>query len=258
MKPIESPRSIQDYFTALAVRRPVRAAAEGLPGERAGRQRFLELVHEEAARPETQAPGGLRIRDYLVRPCTRPTADARAATPAAGGAAARQEGTRPGDVAWEKRPPGRAGEGGFAARGAAAAAQGEAPGGGVADSRIERAIRSAADRHGIAPDLLRAVVRAESNFDPRAVSAKGAMGLMQLMPETARELGVTRPFDIQQNVDGGARYLKRLIERYGGDLRLALTAYNAGPAAVERHEGEVPYAETRAYVRRVLREARRG
>jgi soluble lytic murein transglycosylase-like protein len=76
---------------------------------------------------------------------------------------------------------------------------------------------------------------------------------MQLMPETAAELGVSDPFDIRQNIDGGARYLRRMLDRFDGDLRLALSAYNAGPGAVEKYAGEVPYAETRSYVERVLR-----
>ncbi len=257
MKSIESPRSIRDYFAALPERRTARQAAAGRAAAQAGPPRFLELMQEGTARPEAPAPGGLRIRDYLGRPCTRPAAGGGAGPAAAGVPAARDGGHPPGEAVSAKTPPG-AGERPSPAFRSAAAAERETAGGGEADPRIERAIRRAAARHGVAPELLRAVVRAESNFDPRAVSPQGAMGLMQLMPETARELGVSRPFDIQQNVDGGARYLKRMLERYGGDLRLALAAYNAGPAAVERHEGEVPYAETRAYVRRVLREAGRG
>ena len=76
---------------------------------------------------------------------------------------------------------------------------------------------------------------------------------MQLMPETAGDLGVTKPFDIQQNIDGGSRYLRQMLDRFGGNLKLALAAYNAGPAAVEKYEGRVPYAETQEYVKRVLR-----
>jgi hypothetical protein len=94
---------------------------------------------------------------------------------------------------------------------------------------------------------------AESGFDPRAVSPKGALGLMQLMPGTARELGVSDPFDPAQSVRGGARYLRRLLDRFGGRLDLALAAYNAGPGAVEEHGGVPPYRETREYVRKVIR-----
>lgn len=117
------------------------------------------------------------------------------------------------------------------------------------DPLFEEASREA----GLDPRLLKAVAAAESGFDPRAVSPKGALGLMQLMPGTARELGVSDPFDPEQSVRGGARYLRRLLDRFGGRLDLALAAYNAGPSAVERHGGVPPYRETREYVQRVIR-----
>jgi soluble lytic murein transglycosylase-like protein len=110
----------------------------------------------------------------------------------------------------------------------------------------------AARRYGIDPALVLAVVDVESAFRPRAVSPKGAQGLMQLMPGTARELGVQDPFDPGQNLDGGARHLRALLNKYQGDLEKALAAYNAGAGAVERHGGVPPYAETREYVRKVL------
>jgi soluble lytic murein transglycosylase-like protein len=118
---------------------------------------------------------------------------------------------------------------------------------------IERSIQEAAARYNLSPGLIRGVIRAESNFQVQAVSSAGAQGLMQLMPETAGELGVTKPFDIQQNIDGGSRYLRQMLDRFGGNLKLALAAYNAGPGAVEKYEGRVPYAETQEYVKRVLR-----
>jgi soluble lytic murein transglycosylase len=112
-------------------------------------------------------------------------------------------------------------------------------------------IRRAAEGHRLPPALVKAVIRAESNFDPWARSPKGAMGLMQLMPETADELGVRNPYRPQENVWGGTRYLRDMIDRYR-DLSLGLAAYNAGPSAVDRHRGIPPYAETQEYVRRVL------
>src|SRR6202522_3124108 len=116
---------------------------------------------------------------------------------------------------------------------------------------IDAAIDQAASRHNVDPNLVRAVIKVESNFNPNAVSRKGAMGLMQLMPQTARQLNVANPFDPQQNVDAGVRHLKQLMENYKGDVRLTLAAYNAGAGAVARSSGVPRYAETQNYVRRI-------
>ena len=114
-------------------------------------------------------------------------------------------------------------------------------------------IRAAAARHGLASELVESVIRVESNFEARAVSPKGARGLMQLMPATAAKLGVRNAFDGRQNIEGGVRHLRHLVDRYGGNLALALAAYNAGVEAVGRYGGIPPYPETQAYVARVLR-----
>lgn len=110
--------------------------------------------------------------------------------------------------------------------------------------------------HGVQPGLVKAVIAAESNFKPQAVSRVGAQGLMQLMPATAAELGVDRPFGVVENIDGGVRYLRAMLDRFG-DVARALAAYNAGPGAVDRHRGVPPYPETRAYIKRVLEYHRR-
>ncbi len=116
---------------------------------------------------------------------------------------------------------------------------------------IDAAIDQAAARHNVDPSLVRSVVKVESNFNPNAVSRKGAMGLMQLMPSTARSLNVANPFDPAQNVDAGVRHLRRLLDNYGGDVRLSLAAYNAGSGAVARSAGVPRYRETQNYVRRI-------
>jgi soluble lytic murein transglycosylase-like protein len=119
-------------------------------------------------------------------------------------------------------------------------------------------IRQLSLKHGLDPDLIRAVIRAESAFNQRAVSPKGARGLMQLMPATAAELGVADSFDPAANVEAGARYLRELLARHNNDLAKALAAYNAGPGAVERHRGIPPYRETIAYIRRIITDFNRA
>ncbi|MBW2410820.1 MAG: lytic transglycosylase domain-containing protein [Deltaproteobacteria bacterium] len=118
---------------------------------------------------------------------------------------------------------------------------------------IERSILQAAQKYNLPPALIKAVIKAESNFDPGAVSSAGAQGLMQLMPATAEELGVKNSFDIEQNIDGGSHYLRKMLDKFGGNTKLALAAYNAGPGTVEKYHGNVPYPETRNYVKRVMR-----
>jgi hypothetical protein len=145
-------------------------------------------------------------------------------------------------------PVGTSPVGGPSAMGWAGAGQARAPMG----PELERLIAGASAKHQVPDWLVRNVIRAESGGNPQATSPVGAMGLMQLMPGTAATLGVSDAYDAEQNVDGGTRYLRQLLDRFGGDYSKAVAAYNAGPGAVERYDGVPPFAETQAYVKRVL------
>jgi soluble lytic murein transglycosylase-like protein len=140
----------------------------------------------------------------------------------------------------------------LAAVGSAAAPAARTPASSHSRSELRELVERLSSERGLDFKLVDALVTVESGYNPGAVSHKGALGLMQLMPDTARRLDVSDPFDPEQNVRGGVRELDRLIERYSGNLQLALAAYNAGEGAVERHRGIPPYRETRDYVARVM------
>ncbi|HWP58185.1 MAG TPA: lytic transglycosylase domain-containing protein [Candidatus Acidoferrales bacterium] len=118
--------------------------------------------------------------------------------------------------------------------------------------RYERIILAAAERHGVDAELVRAIIKVESDFNAEARSIKGAQGLMQLMPDTARLHNIGNAYDPNENIDGGVRHLRLLLEQYNGDLELTLAAYNAGIKAVEKYRGVPPFSETKEYIRRVL------
>lgn len=118
--------------------------------------------------------------------------------------------------------------------------------------RIEQSVHAAAEKYDLPPGLIKGIIKAESNFETKAVSRAGARGLMQLMPATAKELGVKNPFNIEQNIDGGSRYFRQMLDHFDGDIKLALAAYNAGPQTVKKYGYHVPFQETRHYVNRVI------
>jgi len=120
-------------------------------------------------------------------------------------------------------------------------------------NQFDPIISDASRKYGLEAPLIKAVIKAESDFDPNAISHKGARGLMQIMPMNYRLLNVENPFDPHQSIDAGARYLRDMMDRYNGKLNLSLAAYNAGPGAVDRHGGVPPYQETEEYIERVMR-----
>jgi len=285
----KGPMSIKPYMTAadylkrLPGHRPVvpngTAAADN-----AGFSKVLAAItpKAEAGTVETAGPAGMTAADYLSRPLRAirsnsdgqgpaktaaalppegqadPSAPLMTASKTAGAPAATPERSEaPSSSAPSVRSPlvSR-----LAAKSAAlpAAISSVPAGDSSLRQKIDRSVAKAADKYDLPPSLIHSVIKAESDFQPRAVSPVGAQGLMQLMPGTARDLGVRNPFDIDQNIDGGARYLRQMLDMFDGNLKKALAAYNAGPATVQRFNGIPPYAETRDYVQKVISLAKTG
>jgi soluble lytic murein transglycosylase-like protein len=123
----------------------------------------------------------------------------------------------------------------------------------ISNPELEKMVDRIAVEQGVESPLVHSVIRAESNYNPNAVSPKGALGIMQLIPSTARRFGVSNPFDVAENIQGGVRYLRFLLDYYQGDYPKAIAAYNAGEGAVDKYHGVPPYVETQTYVRRVAK-----
>jgi soluble lytic murein transglycosylase-like protein len=255
---VEKPLTVRDYleprFAAAAGSRVAGTARKGLAS-------FQQVLKRETPKHAEDAPAGMSISDYLKNPVLKtqtarlPRMTTVVNSPAIGPRSTETEE----QTKTAKRTPVMEPERAF--NGRQARTSGRFSRSTLQDFRsekasghpVEQSVQQAAAKYNLPPELIRGVIRAESNFQADAVSSAGAKGLMQLMPETAKDLGVTNPFDVRQNIDGGARYLRQMLDRFGGDLKRALAAYNAGPGAVDQFGGDVPFAETRQYVRRVLR-----
>ena len=264
--PSENNLTVRDYFDRVTGARPRHKHAMSSARTRAsGNNRFHQILNSRQ-RPDSNKPGnkprGLRISDYLARPVrakyklkTRQTnapiakSTTDTTTISLKTAIAKPETLIPKPAASftpAKKEVSSLHSAGLTSRHQQA---------GIGErQKIETSILRAARKYDLPINLIKSVIRAESNFQVKAVSRAGAQGLMQLMPATAKAMGVNNPFNIEENIDGGSRYLRKMLDNFGGDLKLALAAYNAGPEAVIKYGGKVPpYRETQQYVKRVLR-----
>ena len=264
--PSENHLTVRDYFDRVIGGRPrnrkaISASRTKTSGS-GGFQRILTARQMQRSTKAKARSGGLKIGDYLARPVqAKSKYNLRTATAPGDKAAADKDLFSVHPALCESK----------ASVKKTAARSHPAPNDGsrlrAADlqslpkqapfseyQRIKDSILNAAQKYNLPVNLITSVIRAESNFQVKALSYAGAQGLMQLMPDTARELGVKNPFNIEENIDGGSRYLRKMLDSFGGDLKLALAAYNAGPEAVIRYGRKVPpFRETQQYVNRVLR-----
>jgi hypothetical protein len=255
---VENHLTVRDYFDRVLFGGKA-ARPSGAPGT-AGFHGLLSAFSKERPEQDNAAPAGLTIVDYLRNPVSAKCRFTHRLL-----SAARQKNKAASDTAKgpsaqvTDRAGGRTATAGFQTaapkcRDVSGPISPDNQTGSIESRMIERSIHRAARKYDLPPGLIRGVIRAESNFQVAAVSRAGAQGLMQLMPATARELGVADPFDIDQNIDGGARYLRQMLDSFDGNVKTALAAYNAGPGAVEKYGGQIPpYQETEQYIDRVLR-----
>jgi hypothetical protein len=255
---VENHLTVRDYFDRVLF-----GGNAGRPAGTAGTPSFhglLSAFGNQRRNQDDTAPTGLTVVDYFKNPVSAKCCFNFRLASATRQKKQADSGTAKGQSAPVPKPAGRqtASDGLKTApqknRDAAGPISPNSQTGSGESRMIEKSIHRAARRYNLPPGLIRGVIRAESNFQVAAVSRAGAQGLMQLMPETARELGVSDPFDIEQNIDGGARYLRQMLDSFDGDVKTALAAYNAGPGTVEKYGGRIPpYQETERYIDRVLR-----
>ena len=262
----ENHLTIRDYFDRVMGGRPRSKRRPSATRTRSsGPEGFHQILSSRSARCKVKSrakSGGLKASDYLARPVHAKSKLKPRSSFAAGKKAIIQPDISAGKAALKESEvsvtkstsPTRSRQNDAVRLRAAGLQSLHAQAGANEHQQIKTSIRKAAYKYRLPASLITGVIRAESNFQVKAVSHAGAQGLMQLMPETARELGVKNPFDIQENIDGGSRYLRKMLDSFGGDIKLALAAYNAGPEAVMKYGGKVPpYRETQQYVKRVLR-----
>jgi len=258
--------TVRDYFDQALVGRTLNRSANslqrtGTSGNRTFHQLLTSLGNQQL-NDNNNKPAGLTVVDYLSNPVrvkchynyrisAASSEKKEAAMQKAVPAPANRPDKGPGDATIEKS---RSNKKPAQLMNPTASNSSSYQPGSNQKRTIERSIHNAAQKYNLPAGLIRGVIRAESNFEVKAVSRAGARGLMQLMPGTAKELGVDNPFDIEQNIDGGARYLRKMLDSFGGDIKVALAAYNAGPGTVAKYGGQIPpYQETERYIDRVLK-----
>ena len=264
--PSENNLTVRDYFDRVLGARPRHKHAISSTRTRSSRNNRFHQILSSRQRSDSNKPGkkprGLKVSDYLARPVRakyqlkphQARAPIAKSTTDTSPISLKPVIAKPETLIPEPAISFQAAKNKVSSLHTAGLTSSHQQAGVGERQMIETSILKAARKYDLPVNLIKSVIRAESNFQVKAVSHAGAQGLMQLMPATAKALGVSNPFNIEENIDGGSRYLRKMLDSFGGNLKLALAAYNAGPEAVIRYGGRVPpYRETQQYVKRVLR-----